>query len=113
MVLVRHVILAEIFTGRSGQRFNSVLWPDLHDELALSQLIGDIWREQRAVHLEESMRVGHSLTSTELPIPAQARQVSCQDPYLPAIFALTNRLPSSGIPLESGVATQWRRFVPW
>jgi hypothetical protein len=46
MVLVRHVILAEILTGRSSQRFRCVLWPDLHDELALSKLIGDIWRER-------------------------------------------------------------------
>jgi hypothetical protein len=106
MVLVRHVILAEIFTGRSRRRFSSVLWPDLHDELALSQLIGDIWRERRALRLEENLRVGHNLTSTELPIPAEARQVSCRDPYLPAIFALTNHLPSSGISLGGGVAIQ-------
>jgi len=75
MVLVRHIILAEIFTGRASQQFSSVLWPDLHDELALNRLIGDIWRERRAVRSEENTRVGYGLLPTELPIPAEARQL--------------------------------------
>jgi len=90
MVLVRHVIYAEIFTGRASRQLNSVLWPDLHDELALSQLIGDVWREQRAVRVKENMRMENRSTPTELPIPAEARQVSRQDPHLPTVF-ITNK----------------------
>jgi hypothetical protein len=106
MVSVRHIILAEIFTGRASQQFSSVLWPDLHDELALNRLIGDIWRERRAVRSEENTRVGYGLLPTELPIPAEARQVSYPTSRSLAIFALKNRLHSSETLLESGVAIQ-------
>ena len=90
MVLVRHVIYAEIFTGHASRRFGCILWPDLHDELPLSQLIGDVWREQRAVRVEENMRTENRLTPTELPLPEEARQASRQDPHLPTIF-ITNK----------------------
>lgn len=106
MVLVRHIILAEIFTGHASQQFSSVLWPDLHDELTLDRLIGDIWRERRAVRSEENTRVGYGLLPTELPIPAEARQVSYPTSRSLAIFALKNYLHSSETLLESGVAIQ-------
>jgi len=100
------VILAEIFTGRASQQFSSVLWPDLHDELTLNRLIGDIWRERRAVRSEENTRAGYGLLPTELPIPAEARQVSYPTSRSLAIFALKNHLHSSETLLESGVAIQ-------
>jgi hypothetical protein len=82
MEVVRHLLHAEIFTGRAGQRISSILWPDLHDELALSQFIGDIWKEQRAARVEENIRIERNLIPTEFPIPEEGRQVCDEDAYI-------------------------------
>jgi hypothetical protein len=45
-----------------------------------------VWREQRAVRVKENTRMENRSTPTELPTPAEARQVSRQDPHLQTIF---------------------------
>jgi hypothetical protein len=82
MEVVRHLLHAKIFTGWAGQWISSILWPDLYDKLALSQFIGDIWKEQRTARVEENIRIKRNLIPTEFPIPEEGRQVCDEDAYI-------------------------------
>jgi hypothetical protein len=82
MEVVRHLLHAKIFTGQAGQQISSILWPEHHDELALSQFISDIWKEQQAARVEENIRIKHNLIPTEFPIPEEGRQVCDKDTYI-------------------------------
>jgi hypothetical protein len=89
---VRHVMQATILTGKTtgNGHFNIPLWPDLHHELALSELIENIWRERRAIRVEEDRGMGRSEMPTELPIPEEARQVCHRTSCILSKFSADN-----------------------
>jgi hypothetical protein len=112
MVVVRHTLHATIFTGKAGYRISSILWPDLYDELALSQFIGEIWKEQRVARLEENAGIGRNVIPTELPIPEEGRQVCNEHAISRLSLILTRWILSSVTLLGNGAAMLWPRFGP-
>jgi hypothetical protein len=78
---VKHILHARILTGRAHRHFTNPLWPDLRHELDLSEFIGKIWRERRAIRVEENRKMGRDIMPSELPLPEEARQVCHRNAY--------------------------------
>lgn len=70
---VKFMLWARIFTGEASRQVRSVLWPDIYNEMALSKLIGEIWREQRALIVQDE--TNQEYRPSEQPAPQEARKV--------------------------------------
>ncbi|KAN0069844.1 hypothetical protein V8E54_012150 [Elaphomyces granulatus] len=70
---VKFMLWARIFSGQASKQARSVLWPDMHNEMGLSRLIGDIWREQRLLMLQND--TNQEYHPSEQPVPEEARKL--------------------------------------
>jgi hypothetical protein len=70
------MLWARIFTGQACGQVRSVLWPDIHNEIGLSQLIGEVWGEQRMFMMQDDTNQGCNYMPSEQPAPQEARKVS-------------------------------------
>jgi hypothetical protein len=72
---VKFMLYAKIFTGQAFRQVRSVLWPDIHNEGSLSELIGKVWEEERTGMIQNNTNRGYDYEPSAQPTPQEARKV--------------------------------------